>query len=394
MKKYLFLFLIPLLFLFGYTEPQPVSAADFRADEEVIIPAGTNNLEDLYLFGGNIRVDSPVTNDVVAAGGTIDILRDVSGSIIVAGGNININGAAGNTVRVAGGNIRINGDIRRDLVVTGGSISVSKDATVGRDVVVSGGNVVLDGPVQGKAIINGGNATINGTIGGNVDAETGRLTLGPNARINGNLTYSAEERAQIPNGVVQGKTNYSPREDNKEAEENARELITAGAIYKLIADILLSILFLTFFARALLPVVTRMLQRPVESGAIGFTFLLFFPLAALVFFILIWLGVAAFLFYALVFIISLYIMKIFVGWWVLRWWERRDNKQYKLDWKAGVFGPIIVFILGLIPFIGWLAIALLFLITIGALLGELFNLMRGQKQIPQKAPARTAARRK
>lgn len=373
--------------IFGITAAQPAAAATFRSGDTVIITDDTQNLEDVYLFGGTIRVDAPVTNDVVAAGGDIAVNENVTNSIIAAGGNISISGSTGNTVRIAGGNMRIDGDITRDLVAAGGSITVTQDATIGGDVVVNGGTINLDGPIQGNVIINGGNATLNSTVAGDVTGTIGRLTLGPNARINGNLTYSSEERANIAESAsVSGETSFKPIEQPQRDE--VREFITAGAIYKLVADIIISILLIIFFSRALSAVLTRITAKPVESGAIGFTFIFLFPLAALLFFILIWLGAGALLTYALVLLISLYITKIFAGWWLLHWWQGRNNKRYQLDWKAGVLGPVVLFLISFIPFIGWIAIALLFFVATGALIMQLIGLMRGQTPAPQKAAAR------
>lgn len=388
MKRLTALFLCSLILL-GTAGIAPVHAADFRTGEEVIISEGTQNLEDLYLFGGNIRVNAPVANDTVAAGGDITINQNVTGSVMVAGGNINLSGTVGNTVRAAGGNIRIDGPVTRDLVVAGGSVTITKNATIGRDLILSGGNLVLEGPVKGKVVVNGGNATLNSTIGGNVEGTIEKLTLGPSARINGSLTYKSEEKVQMASGaVVQGKTSYTPIEREEKREDKAQEFLTAGSIYKLVTDIVISILLISFFARALMTILTRMAEKTVESGAIGFAFVLIFPLVALILFLLIWLGVASWLSYALILLVSLYIVKIFLGWLVMRWWEKRNNKEYRLDWKAGILGPILLFIIFLIPILGWIAAAILFFVATGAVLHGLVRLMSGQKLLPQKAVAK------
>lgn len=386
MKKLVMLFVSCLLFL-GTAGFSPVSAADFRTGETVIV--GGDNLRDLYLFGGSIRVESPVANDVVAAGGDISINKDVTGSLIVAGGNIRSLGKIGNTVRAAGGNITIDNTIARDLVISGGSIIVNKNAQIGGDVAFSGGTLVLDGPVKGNVIINGGQVTLNSTIDGNVQGEIESLILGPNARINGNLTYTSEQKANIANGaVISGRTTYTPEKEDQNQKEDAQAFVTAGALYKLATDIIVSLLLIYFFTRALTAVITRLAATPVQSGAIGFTFIILFPILAAISLILIWLGIGAFILYALIFLVSLFLVKIFLGWLVMRWWENRSKRHYVLDWKAGVIGPILLFILSLIPIIGWLVAALLFCAAAGALLQELYYLLSGQKITSHRALAK------
>jgi hypothetical protein len=63
----------------------------------------------------------------------------------------------------------------------------------------------------------------------------------------------------------------------------------------------------------------------------------------------------------------------------MRWFERRSKKDYTLDWKAGVVGPLALFLILLIPILGWAVGAILFLIAVGALVGELLFFMSNQK---------------
>ncbi len=387
MKKLTVLILSCLVFL-GSAGFQSVFAADFRTGEDVIITEGTPNLKDMYLFGGNIKVNAPIQNDVVLGGGDITLDEDVSGSVMAGGGDITLGGTIGNTVRTAGGNIRIDSKITRDLIVAGGTITVSNNASIGQDLIFAGGKLTLEAPVKGKVVIYGGDVTLNSAIDGNVEGEVEKLTLGPNARIKGNLSYKSEEKAQIANSaVVQGSTNYTPIEKSERHEANKDQLITGGSIYKLIADIIISILLIYFLGRALMFVFSRMKEKPVESGAIGFGFIMLFPIVAMILFILIWLGVAAWLMYGLLLLASIYLTKIFVGWFVMRWWESRYNRTYTLDWKAGVIGPIIVFIVMLVPILGWIAVAIAFCVSTGALLYGLVHLTSGQKLVSKTSAA-------
>ncbi len=86
MKKLTVLILSCLVFL-GSAGFQSVFAADFRTGEDVIITEGTPNLKDMYLFGGNIKVNAPIQNDVVLGGGDITLDEDVSGSVMAGGGD-------------------------------------------------------------------------------------------------------------------------------------------------------------------------------------------------------------------------------------------------------------------------------------------------------------------
>ena len=386
MKKLLLTFLLGICF---FSLVLPVQAAQIIGNDNITINEGQTNLRDLYLFGGNIYVNSPVTNDLVTGGGDIQINSDVTGSFFGGGGNITTRGNIGNTMRVAGGNTTIEGDIARDLVIAGGTVTISQDTTVGGDILFTGGNLIVDGSVGGKILINGGQVTINGPVGGSVEGNVGKLTLGPKALINGNLTYTSTSRATKEQGAqIRGQERFTQNKSPEKQEESAKEFLAAGAIYKLVTDIILSVLFIIFFGAFIRRVLDWIVASPIKSGAYGFAYLLLFPLLCLLMLVLIWLGMAGFLVYALTVLISIFLVKIFLGSYVLMWIYRWQKKAYALDWKAGVIGPILLFILLLIPIFGWIIVAFLMFMATGALIQELLHAASTQhirhKHIPAK----------
>ncbi len=357
------------------TSQQPAHAADIRTGDTVILSGNQNNLKDLYLFGGTILLNSPVTNDVVTAGGNINLSGNISNDLLAAGGTITVHGKVGNTARIAGGNITIDGPVAHDLVVAGGNVTVTKNAQIGGDVLVAGGQLDLEGPVQGKILMSGGNVTLNNSVAGNVTAgHLGKLILGPQAKINGNLTYSSQQPATQESGsMVIGQTTFHRVE--KQQQKQSAQAITGGSFYQLFVGIILSILTLYFFRRGVLTVLTEMRQAPWKSLGIGFAYFLLAPLASLILLILFLLGIASFFAYLLILIISMIIADIFVGWWVMSWWNNREKHEYLLDWKAGVIGPLIIFVLSWIPILGWFVTAIIFLIAVGALVAILVSLV-------------------
>lgn len=371
-----------------------VYAAEVRTGDQVRLTDKEQTITNPYVFGGNIQIDSPIANELTTAGGDIIINSPVEGSVFIAGGNITLRGSVGNNARIAGGNITVDGPITNDLVITGGNITVTSNASVGGDILFAGGTLHLDGPVEGKALLNGGNITLNNTIGGDVSGEMGELTLASGANIAGNLSYKSPERAQVDQGAtVTGRTDFRQSEDRKD-DEAAKGFAAMAAFYKLIADIIITLLFIYAFRRALTAAVNRMKEQPLRSGVIGFGFFFLVPIAALFLLILLWLGIATWLFYFLAFIVAVYIAYVFVGWFVLRWWYGRSNKEYIVDWKTAIVGPTLVLILSLIPVLGWLANGIIFFIALGALTEELVKLSSNQRVMPTATPKHTTTKRK
>jgi len=345
----------------------PAYAAQIISADEVFLTSGETDLSNLYLFGKMIRVDAPVSEDLVAAGGDIRLNNSVSGGVLAAGGDLSLRGNIGQTARVAGGNILIDSHIEQDLVITGGSAVVTRNASIGGDVIFLGGHLTLEGPVAGKIILGGGDIILNGSIGGDVSGQIGELTLGPEALINGNLLYSSSQQAEIkPGAVVKGETKFH-QEKSTQNEDEKKGFLASLSLYKLVTDIVLSVLFIFFFRRVVKQSLLRMNKAPFKSGVFGFAFLLLTPLASIFLLLLIWLGLASFLFYGMVLILGLFLMKVFLGWKVMQWWETRKRKDYILDWRAGVFGPLLLYLIFLIPVIGWFVVAILFFMAIGAL---------------------------
>jgi hypothetical protein len=364
-----------VLITFSLSSPAIVNAADIRTGENVIVSGNETNVRDLYLFGSDIQVNAPVTNDVVAAGGTINLSSPISNSVMLGGGTITLHGKVGNTARIAGGNITIDGPIKNDLVVAGGNVTISKNATIGGDLVIAGGQINVDGPIHGKVIMTGGDIVLNSAIGGSVTSgEVKTLTLGPQANIAGDLSYSSAQEATRQSGsIVAGQTSFHKITKPQHPNQQVVPTILGAAVYKLVIDIILSLLLIYFFRKGLLVLFARMQEAPWRSLGIGFVYAILAPLASLLLLILLWLGFASFFLYGFVLIVSLYLTKAFVGWWILTWWQRRNKHTYELDWQAGVLGPLVFIILSFIPIIGWLISAVICLIAIGALVERLIS---------------------
>jgi hypothetical protein len=234
--------------------------------------------------------------------------------------------------------------------------------------------------VKGKVYIAGGNATINSTISGNVEGQIGSLTLGSNAVINGNLSYQSENKAVISKGaIIRGKNEFKKLEEPKNQPTALNTLLTTGSLYKLAIEILISLILIIFLPVLLKNLLERIINAPLGMAGYGFLFLIFWPMFSLFLLFLLWLGLASFLFYGLVIIFVIFLSKIISGWWLMQWWEKRSNKKYSLDWKAGVAGPIAFFILGLIPVFGWFITFIIFLMSLGSITKYLLELLKTQK---------------
>jgi hypothetical protein len=310
---------------------------------------------------------------------------------MAAGGNLNIRSAVANTVRVAGGNVVIEGPVTRDLLVAGGSVDVREEAAVGGDLLIGGGEITINAPVDGDILIGGGQVTINSEVGGSVRGNVGQLTLGSQAVISGDLSYKSEERARITDGaVVRGRHNFQQIQfDEKKAEGFLKGLVTAGVVYKLFADIIFALILVWVLRGLVLSVIADMKTRPVRNGLVGLLALVATPIVGLILLVVLWLGIVTLLGYGLLLISSAFVGKLFVGNFILSWWEQRSGRRYVLDWRAAIVGPVVTFIILAIPVIGWIIGFLVFLVSLGGIVSIFSGILQSQKKIVRPTKGRS-----
>lgn len=343
-------------------------AATFKTGESVDIPESEKTLKDAYLFGETVTVDGPVQNDLTAAGGSLTFNGNISGSLLAAGGNLYIRSHVGNTIRVAGGEIVISGPVDNDVVIAAGTARVTKSASISGDLIFTGGKLDIEAPIKGNVTIYAGAVNIDSTVNGNVNGEVGELMLGNSAVINGNLVYKADNKAKSEsNAVVKGKHEYTKIEPKQEKPKGLVSAFTISAFYKLVVDIIITLLLITYLPLFVTKILTRNSSSPLSSAGSGLIFLLVWPALCIFLLLFFWLGFASLFLYALALIIALFMTKIQLGYWILQWWNKREKKTYDLDWKAAIVGSISLFILLLIPLLGWLTVFIIFLISLGGI---------------------------
>jgi hypothetical protein len=137
----------------------------FLTGSDVTVPSGTIN-HDVYAFGGRVTSNGTIAGELVAAAGTITVNGPVQGDVIATGGQITINGPVGGHVRAAGGQVTVNGTVAKDVLAASGQVTIGGGSTVGGDLLASGGQLQLDGTVTGSAVGTVGGYSKTGTVGG------------------------------------------------------------------------------------------------------------------------------------------------------------------------------------------------------------------------------------
>ncbi len=276
------------------------------------------------LSGDQVRVDSPIEDDIFAAGGAIDINAPVDG-VVIAGGNININAPVNGDVFAAGGQISVNSDVKGKIVAAGGNIDIKGNA---RNVVITGGNINIHSTavISRDAIISGGNVNNAGRVNGNLTVRSEKFQ---NTGSAGNVKFMKSDFAQ----------------SFQRAISIFRILITLGFI-------ILGIIFLRLFPVQFHKVEEEIRASTLLKTVVGFVLIIISAIVIILIAVtVIGLPVAAIM--AMLFIIALMLSTLFVSFT----FGKKILELLKLH--AGnlwifVLGFIVLSLLFSIPYLGWL----------------------------------------
>ena len=350
--------------------PLIAAASDVRVGQQPSLTANEKITSNVYLAGGSVSSSATVPGDEVVAGGSVLVNGPISQDLLAAGGNVTILSPVGGDVRVAGGNLTIVGAVKGDVAAVGGQTQISGTG-VGGDVLWAGGTLRVDAPVNGTLHLRGGNVTINAPVKGDIDFNGGTLTLGNAAVVEGNLVYTADKQADIQTGaVVRGKTTFEPRKNVPEAAKVGIlvGLLSFALFVKFLMTLISALVLGLVFRRYALTVVENAAARPLAELGRGFATLILLPVASVILLVTVVglpIGILGLIGFVALMIVASILSAIVLGSIVHRLiWKPHS---YEVSWRTILLGAILYFILGLIPFVGWLAKFVLILITLGAI---------------------------
>ncbi len=186
MASRLFVFLVALF-----------SLTTANAGDEHLVSGG-----DTFASGFRVSVEEPAEKDVLASGFSVDIDAPTKGDVLSAGFNVDINAPVAQDLYAMGFSVDVNEPVGEDLAVSGINLHIGKNAGIEGNARLSGASIILDAPVKGSLTAAAGEMEINGTITGDATLIVGTLTFGPDARIEGKLSYRSAEPVDIPQSVI------------------------------------------------------------------------------------------------------------------------------------------------------------------------------------------------
>jgi hypothetical protein len=378
MKKTLLLFVMTAGFI-------NASAMRIEYGRNIIISQPV--YEDLYIAGGSITINAPIHGDLIIAGGTIIINDTVTNDILLAAGTAIFNGFVGDDIRCAGGEIHISKNVTGDVVVTGGSVIIDKGVIIG-GLLAGGGDVTIDGDINGgiKGVFGnlflngniskdiecrGGKITVNGTIGGKSVLAARNIVIGNNAAFNGEVRYWTKKGSvDFKQSLKNGGAIYDPSLRIRTAEWYYLGATTILGLLWYLGMALLMILIVQYlFSATMKKAADTVFNSTLKSLGFGFLFFIAVPVAAAVALVTI-IGVPVGLLLLFSYIALILLATVIISVVAANWINSRYDKNWNF-WRlasAAFLLFVLLKLVSLIPFAGWLIMIVLACMVFGSVL--------------------------
>lgn len=252
----------------------PLLTADIITANIYILAEDEVEDGDVYLAATSARVEGTVEGDFVASTGSLTISGTVTGDVLVVSqGKVLVTGEIQGSLRGAAREVVVEGTVGHDVAVL--AVTTRIKGSVERDALLFAGSVTLDGAVGGN--VNGRmvTANINGPVGNDVDIAVGRLNLGPNAEVGGDVLYRSGSDADIaPTAQVASQLERLPTRGSFTLELVLTIATIIGFFGFLFAGVVLLWLFRGTAPRA----VAAVEQHPLRCAGIGVATLIVVPI--------------------------------------------------------------------------------------------------------------------
>ncbi len=231
--------------------------------------------DDVYTSGSRLTMDGVINGDLTSFNYQIEINGEVGQSANLFCRTLQHNGKIDGSLRALAENITVAGYVTRSAVLMGRDVNLAKGAIIERDLKVFGSTVQVDGTVKGNASITGEIVEITGVIAGDIDIDAQKIMILAPAVIAGNLTYTSHRQAEIDStaGVtISGKTTWNLPKKNEDQSSGINYTSIVVRISSLFAAFVFGILALFVFRGYVEEAVEQVRSRfsvAIAAGLLG-----------------------------------------------------------------------------------------------------------------------------
>ena len=329
--------------------------------------------QNAYLSGSDVSIAAPVVGDVSVAGGTVAVSSPVGGDVLFAGGTVDVRKPVAGDVRGVAGEFLVDSDIGGELAVAAGTLTASSTA---KEMRLAGGTIRVLGS-GGDVYAYGADIYLSGTIHGNVTVTASdKLVVAEGTHIEGSLKYDAPQEVVVPaSATVTGGTSYTGSSAFLPTNEEAKRFAVAGAGVLLVVRIL-AILIAAGVVVGLFPQLAEMIvSRSIARTPRRFILLALLGFAAVVatpvliaFLLISFVGMALAVLLIALYVILLILSYLYAGLLAGAALSRALFKKDRITWRTAVLGSLVLSIVGSVPVVGPLVVAILTMVAFGVLM--------------------------
>jgi cytoskeletal protein CcmA (bactofilin family) len=327
---------------------------------------------DRFVAGDDVTLNEQVAGDAFVAGGRSRVDGRIAGDALVTGGTVEVRGEVDDDVYAAGGDVRIEASVLGNARAAGGAVAIEPGARVAGNATLAGGNVDVYGRVDGNLQAFGGRIRIDGVVGGDVEVASKDIRIGPEARIGGRLTYRSPHPPQVAEGaVVAGGIEKQQRVWRDLGPESGIGRVVTGVVRTLwFAGVLLvGVVIIALFPDFSREAAATVRSESLASIGLGLALLIAVPVVAVVLFVTIIgipLGFAVLLGYGLILMLGYMTGALAFGDLLLA--RVRPAEAGAAGWRMLflLLALVVIALLRRVPWIGELAVFVLFLAGLGA----------------------------
>ncbi len=367
MRKILTSILIFALFFFVFSL-STVSAKVIAEQNGSVTIAKTEVInDDLFVGAQAVDIAGTVNGDVFIGAQTVKITGVINGNLHVGANILDLQGTVKGNVYAAGQSILISSTkIGGSLLAGGATVSVDKDSVIGGSILTGAGTLTIDSQVKRSVYAGTGNLTIGAgaMIGKDLYYAAGnnQVNIAPGAKILGN-TYKSEVKTASSSAQIEAAKKELPR---------ALTAIRFGTeIVSFLGALIIGFIYLKLFGKHLSRSAAFVTGSFWKSFGIGFLVsIAFIPGIILLLVTVIGIPVAglSILMLILYTALSKFVVASSFG----------TCAASKFKWKMSpyggmVFGLLIIYLLKLIPIVGFFTGLTVLWTGLGALTLQMFS---------------------
>lgn len=329
------------------------------------------------VVGSNLTINTKIDGDLICAGKDINITGEVTGDVLCAGQSLTLSGKVGGNIRVAGQTVTVNGAVSRNANLFGQTLTLGEKSVVMGELFTAGSDVTVNGKVLKTWAASAHNLTVNGSVA-DTKFMNDNLSIGKSAVVAGKLSYQSENDAMIATGskLMKGSEKLAPESKvTAKANQNfwrmpsgaAKGFYWGSKFSELIFGVLFGLIIVSLFSKWLEKSVGIAIKKMGKSLLWGVIVIAVAPVL-LVMMVMTIIGIPLALVFGALLLLWCGLAHVTASAMI----GTKLMAKQTLMWRW-LIGYIVLWVLSLIPVVGWLVVFVAVLTGTGAVKMSLWH---------------------